>query len=321
MMIALAVLISSLPHSPSLQTWKPVYEFQVSHWVVHLSWQDSSTLVVGTLDGVLETWDIRKKRMVKQVLMGREVRAFIFTTKGGLFTLHADGTVALRSAQTGEVLRTFDFGDEGKYGKRHVVGIGGIGQGRIRVVIWDARHEGRYEYVDLDPDMGVRSSSSREEWPLFYSRMGHFAEVDEDGNISIFDARTGNRLRNIKVNVGVKWEQPALAFSGEDTKIAVYDVIASVGSVHVVSVKSGKLLFSIRNINKGVRGVVFSHNGKTILVLEETQAQLYSATDGKKITFYRVVNAGPAAFSEGDNYVAIGHYQYSTSLVRVFKVP
>jgi len=326
MMISLAVLISSLLHSPSQQTWKPLYEFLPSHTVVHLSWQDSSTLVVGTLDGVLGTWDVRKKRMVKQVVMGREVRAYILNTKGRLFTLHADGSVGLRSSATGEVLKRFEFGDEGKYGERRVLDIRPLANGRCLVVIHDARMAGGGEYVEIDPDRGTAPSSWNSA-PVLCPSGKHYGVWLDKETIALLDSETRKRWRVIKVGAG--WY--GMVLSNDCSHLAV--VNASQGTpgleIRVFTTADGKVRGRVtQDLLRGeVVSYTLSPHGESLAVgTSADQVYLIRLRDRKIV---RVYGAGGASsypvsrvvFSGDGKLLAIAFNQFNSQGVKVYPVP
>lgn len=302
------------------QDWKHAYDLPASHRVVYLRWeQRNSRLVVGTLDGMLTTWDVRNRRLTKSVVMGREIRSYIPSTNGRMFTLHADGTVALRREQTGEILRSFEFGDDGRYGKRRVDGVRPMAYGGCLVVIYDGRKGdiGEYEFVQLDPDKG-RSMGRWTSAPVLCPRAEHLAMWAGENRISLLDAKTKKQLRTINLSV----PSGNFALSDDCSKFAIYRSPIDGGEVDIISGTSGRVISQVRRIAKGVLNVVFSHSGKYLLVLSE-RAYLHRVADGNERTFFGVFNAGAAAFSSDDKYVAIGHYAPSSSdvAVRVFRVP
>ncbi|GIV01445.1 MAG: hypothetical protein KatS3mg015_0275 [Fimbriimonadales bacterium] len=135
------------------------------------------------------------------VVMGREVRAYVPSSKGRVFTLHADGSVGLRTTETGEALRSFEFGDEGKYGKRRVLDIRPLANGRCLVVIHDARMVGGGEYVEIDPDRGTSPSPWRSA-PVLCPSGKHYGVWLDKETIALLDSETRKRWRVIKVGTG-----------------------------------------------------------------------------------------------------------------------
>ncbi len=102
-------------------------EYSRTDGVNYLEFDDNGTrLVVGTLTGELSTWDLRIKRRLSHIIMGREIRRYAFAGPQYLFTLHADGSVAVRDSTSGEVVKRAFAG-------RKATWIGGTGKAVLAV--------------------------------------------------------------------------------------------------------------------------------------------------------------------------------------------
>ncbi len=215
------LLLLIVAEDPALQQTgepSPVLQIPFTRDVVNfLRFTDrDQSLEIGTLSGEFSTWGVRRQRRVSTVVMGREVRAYVPSSKGRVFTLHADGSVGLRTTETGEALRSFEFGDEGKYGKRRVLDIRPLANGRCLVVIHDARMVGGGEYVEIDPDRGTSPSPWRTA-PVLCPGGKHYGVWLDKETIALLDSETRKRWRVIKVGTG--WY--AMVLSNDCSHLAV----------------------------------------------------------------------------------------------------
>jgi WD40 repeat protein len=87
----------------------------------------------------------------------------------------------------------------------------------------------------------------------------HLASGEVNGNVTLWDARTGNRLRTRRAHV---WDVRALAFSPDGRRLATGGRGDRLARVWHVS--TGELVYNLPSDAKGVEGLAFSPDGKLL---------------------------------------------------------
>lgn len=321
MFLSLVALIAVHSPSQAVPVFAPVHEFAIDGLAIHLHFGDNGTRIhVGTLNGQYAVWDMRAKRFVKEWYVGREIRKYVPSSGGRVFTLHADGSVALRSGENGEVVRELHFGDEGKYGKRGVVTLFQGPDAGCIVAIRDGRDPARpyYEYVYVASDGRIRSRTRTLAFVPYYVAPTVVACWQSEQTIAFYDPISGKRLRTLTVHTGSLYYSQ-LTFSSDQKLIAV---IPYQRPVSIISARTGKEVVRTAEWHK-VGEVLFSNNSKSFLIMAESQPALYRVADGKEVARLRARPRGTGCFAPDDGLVAIGHREPQTPkhYIRVFEVP
>jgi WD40 repeat protein len=97
-------------------------------------------------------------------------------------------------------------------------------------------------------------------------------------SIKLWDLETGKESRRIKTQEGVPVSGVAVAPSG---KLLAYE---GQGIVHLCEVETGKEVHSLRAADSGSRGLVFTPDGKTLIVRgNNLRVRLWDTTTGKEV--------------------------------------
>jgi WD40 repeat protein len=142
----------------------------------------------------------------------------------------------------------------------------------------------------------------------------HLASGDLDGNVTIWNARTGDKLHNFRAHQRRVW---ALAFSPDGRHLATGG--REDRRVKVWSVSTGKPLNDLPGHTDGIQGLVFSPDGKRLgSASVDCTVRLWDLSSGQEILTYRR-HVKPLA-PNGLFFAADGQRLVSVSVDGVVKV-
>lgn len=316
---------------------EPVAKFRVDS-PIHVAFSsDAKSLIVGSLLGEIVTCHLPTKTIKRRVFLGREIRDYEPGPPGQIYTLHADGTVALRNLETGGVIRTAQFGRTGinemKYGKDSISDIQSLPGGRVLALVFPERQEVRFVQF---PDKHLfslpyhRAFADAQAWGAFYVPYRAFAVAQargaiamflEPGKIGFYNPWNGKLQRTLNFSKSGS----LLALSPDSRTIAIASPAGSppvLLPVLLVDAATGKTRQRVGGSwEGGLEGGLFSPDGKSLL-LSETRRNvwLYSARTGRCLANYSGDYPGPVAFAPNGRLVAVGFDRVGGE-VRVYKVP
>ncbi|MCL6624567.1 MAG: WD40 repeat domain-containing protein, partial [Fimbriimonadales bacterium] len=281
--IALLFLLGPSPGSAQKEL-SPLQKFSADALVKYVGFSgDSEHLFIGTTTGEFTTWDISRNRLVQRVIIGREARQYVLGPKGTLYTLHADGTFALRELNTGNSLKLFKFyegGDKGKYPPgdyppyppgQLVYHIRQGPKGRLYFGFFDTLTN--QSGVSFITPIGERHPTPWKNMPEF-SANGKVAAVPMGKDkVAICDADTGKTIRTITVVpyklYGPEWPETLLIAISPDGKYLASAEYSREGyNVNIINVATNKTIRKIKTRERSwpIEELLFSPNGKFLAV-------------------------------------------------------
>jgi WD40 repeat protein len=142
----------------------------------------------------------------------------------------------------------------------------------------------------------------------------HLASGDLDGNVTVWDARTGDEVRILRAHDRRVW---ALAFSPEGQYLATGG--REDRRVKVWDVSTGQLLHDLANHTDGIQGLVFSPDGKRLgSASVDRTVRLWDLSSGQEVLIFRE-HSQPLAIN-GLAFGADGQRLISVSVDGVVKV-
>jgi WD40 repeat protein len=308
----------------------PVAEFspggKVSIRYVSFS-SGAKQLSASTVNGELITWDVASKRVVRVVVMGREVRDYEPASSNRIYTLHADGSIGLRNMATGQLLRTADFTPDDVLKRRE--------RGYIVTGITSIEASGDVLGVTVAGDsVAIPNRLLIVRYPeriLFrlplrtfaLSNDGHFVVSsytgDSRGGLAVYDVPSGSLRRILRTTA--KGEVWALS---RDGKFLAMGARWTAHPVYIVDTANGRIVTTITPPN-AVDALKFS-NDRRYLAIRGTwgAAWLYSTAGGKRIATYggsrgaALMENDVLAFSDDGKLLAVA---FGEGVVRVYRVP
>ncbi len=265
-------------------------------------------LRVGLSSGETQLWNVKRKHLQSRGIAGREVRAYCFAGPGLVYTLHADGSVALRSADTGVQISCLVAGN------RKVTYIASDQFGRYLAMVMDDQvHLIGAKRVKVLKVSGVRVASfSREGSTIGLSR--------SDGEVQLYDISTLKRISGVRV---ARRGAPLFALSTTASLIAAREGWAD-ALVGIWSVKAGKKVIAMSDSRSAETMLWAPADNRLLIGFTWGLAQLYKAKTGTVEAVFKGEQRGSQYpvraidISTDGKLIAIGYWE---GIVAVYRAP
>ncbi|MCH8273241.1 MAG: WD40 repeat domain-containing protein [Armatimonadetes bacterium] len=258
---------------------------------------NAKRLTIGTVSGELVTWDLASKRPVSRMIAGREVRGYAVTGSGQVFTLHADGSVAIRDAASGDVAKRV-------FQKGRVTWIGEAG-GSVFAVMQPRGSDDVYQLVKYPDDVIF---AGRRFGPVALSAAGDMVAIglpggkvslydpgtarlrrtltvgsfgglalsadgqllavtsDADSPILLFSTATGKQAARLTTGLSLDDSVVLLAFSPDGKYVAAGTTLDRVGLISTKTRKNARIYGTGAGSYYSIRALTFSQDGKRVAI-------------------------------------------------------
>lgn len=305
---------------------------------------DNRSLLIGTLDGELNAWDVSEHRHVRTYLLGLADPSLIsqtaFSGSGNyLVVAYSHGHLRIYDAQTGDTIRTIP------HARKRALGVFGLDVSGDDSLIAVGGRDSVLTLYRLSSGQPFWSSSNRGSsvWDVKFSPGGDRVAASSETGIVVYDVGTGDsiafidelqdtalfafspdglelatvgRAGRIRVwdvrsglplrDVGEQNAPREIAWSGDGAVIAT---CGADGSVHVRDAESGALIRSFHHESGSVNGVAFTPDSRYLLSGGEDETlRVWHLGGGFEVYRYRDFPVAVTTLSVSGNgkYIATG---------------
>jgi len=286
-------------------------------WSVALS-SDNKYIVTGAWDNSAKLWDVQT---------GKQLRSFnghdgyimsvnLSEDNKFLLTSSNDNTLKIWDLSNGSVLKTLvvnSYSHSAKFAGEGKVILACLTKGfngniGPKAVIFDVNTGKEKQSIDVSAASGITSAISKDGKILATLDPLYGERYHEKGSISIWDVKTGNKIRTFAENYE-NLDNIAINADGK------YVVVQQDSSILLWDAHSGYFLKSFNAYTQYLKSVTISDDGKFVVAGNEKGTIIkWEVSSQKKTLFFKkgIVGCNSVFISGDTKFIVSGHGRYGT---------